>query len=589
MQISTHQEKVFVILRVSGHMDGDSMPEFDRQCGTLIQAGNRQFILNLSGVEYISSAGLRSLLRATKKLKSLGGTLVLCGLRSTLKEILAIAGFEQLIPIFADEITASSGSIDPPAAETGAASVHPAGKTGSSSSLQGPESPYPEERTVPSLFEEEAAQHPDRSAVVFHDETLTYRELNERANRLAHAIRHHYRQLYRSEMTADTRIGLSLARPSDLIVAMLGILKAGGAYIPLDPDYPEDRLRYIMDDANSRLIVTEQALIEKLLFLNEWEYGIISLDDGREVIAQHSADNPTPICEARSLAYVLFTSGPVGRPKGVMVEHRCIVNLARDQNFFQVTAADCVAQTASIGYDVATAEVWIPLLNGARVAILDRNTLLSPSQLGTAHRKHGVTVQFFTPAVFNLLAEGKAEGLVELKTIIFGGEEANPARVRHVLGVKKTGLTIIHAYGPTECTTLSTFLVLSAEAHIPDARSIPIGGPLARTRLYVLDTTLQPVTEGTAGELFVGGDSVARGYLNHPEWTAERFVENPFATTDDRQRGKYLRLYKTGDLVRRLPGDLLEFVGRVDYQVRIRGFRIEPEEIESALATHPGV
>ena len=589
MEISTRHEKFFLILRISGRMDDSSMSEFDRQCDALIHAGNRQFIVNLSGVEYISSEGLRSLLSASNKLKSVGGTLVLCSLTSTLKEILAIAGLERLIPVFADETTASCSGIKPPAAETGEPSARPAGKTGSSIIIQGPESTYPEERTVPALFEEEAALYPDRPAVVFHDETLTYRELNQRANCLAHAIRHYYRQLYGSEMTSDTRIGLCLTRHPGLIVAMLGILKAGGAYIPLDPDYPEDRLCYIMDDAKSQLIITEQALLEKLLFLNKGEYGIISLDGGWEVIAQQSTDNPIPVCEARSLACVMFTSGTTGRPKGVMVEHRCIVNLSRHQKFLQVTAADCVAQTASICFDVATAEIWIPLLNSARVAILDRNLLLSPSQLGTAHLQYGVTIQFFTTAVFNLLAEGNAEGLVELKSAIFGGEEANAARVRHVLRVKKNGLTVINAYGPTECTTLCAFLALSAETHIPDARSIPIGGPLERTQLYVLDEKLQPVPEGTPGELFVSGDGVARGYLNHPEWTAERFIENPFATIADRQRGKYLRLYKTGDLVRRLPGDILEYIGRVDSQVRIRGFRVELGEIESALATHPGV
>ena len=328
MQISTHQEKAFLIVRVSGRMDSSSMPELDRQCDALIQAGNHRIILNLAGVEYISSAGLRSLLRVTKQLKSTGGTFVLCGLTATVKKILALAGFEGLIPIFADEATAASGSPGLPAAETRVDFVQPDEATGSSLALQGPESVYPEAQTVASLFEEGAALHPGRVAVVFHDETLTYGELNERANRLAHAIRQHYRELYGSEITADARIGLCLARHPGLIVALLGILKAGGAYIPLDPEYPEDRLRYIMDDANARLIVTEQALLEKLLFLNKGEYGILSLDAGWEVIAQHPADNPIPVCEPRSLACVYFTSGPTGRPKGVMVEHRGLVNLA---------------------------------------------------------------------------------------------------------------------------------------------------------------------------------------------------------------------------------------------------------------------
>jgi amino acid adenylation domain-containing protein/thioester reductase-like protein len=446
---------------------------------------------------------------------------------------------------------------------------------------------YPENKTIHELFEDIAAVNPDAIALVWGEEHLTYGAVNERANRVAHAIRHFYRILYNLEMAPDTPIGIFINQGPNMLVGLLGILKAGGAYMPLDPAYPESRLQGMMEDAQSPLVITEQALVEQLLFLNEADYGVISLDTGWEAIARHSAENPVSISGPRSLAYIIYTSGSTGKPKGVMVEHHSVINLVRNQNYVKVSPSDCLAQSSSVSFDAATYEIWGALLNGARLAIIDHSTLLSSESLAAAQRKYGVTNQFFTTSVFNLLAEGSAESLVGLRVAFFGGEEANFTKVRNVLTRKNKESTLINVYGPTECTTFSTFHILSDETLA--TRVVPIGVALARMHAYVLDDNLQPVPDGSPGELYMGGDGVARGYLNRPELTAERFVKNPFATEEQQALGKNLRLYKTGDLVRRLPSGELVYIGRRDHQIKIRGFRVEPGEIEAMLRTHPDI
>jgi amino acid adenylation domain-containing protein/thioester reductase-like protein len=437
------------------------------------------------------------------------------------------------------------------------------------------------------MFEDLASANPDAIAIVCGEEHISYGTLNERANQIAHEIRYFYRMLYDLEMAPDTPIGIYINPGPNMLVGLLGILKAGGAYMPLDPAYPESRLQGMMEDAQSPLVITEQALVEHLLFLAEGDYGVICLDAGWKEIARQPTTNPVSISGPGSLAYIIYTSGSTGKPKGVMVEHRGVVSLVRNQNYIQVNPSDCLAQAASISFDAATYEIWGALLNGARLAIIDRSALLSSGDLAATHRKYGVTNQFFTTAVFNLLAEGSAEGLAGLRVALFGGEEANLTKVRNVLTRKNKELTLIHVYGPTECTTFSTFCVLSEK--FPDAKVAPIGIAIARMHAYVLDEDLQPLPDGIPGELYVGGDGVARGYLNRPELTDERFVENPFASDEERALGRNRRLYKTGDLVRRIPSGELIYIGRADRQIKIRGFRVEPGEIEATLLTHPGI
>ncbi|MFH1117055.1 MAG: amino acid adenylation domain-containing protein [Pseudomonadota bacterium] len=446
---------------------------------------------------------------------------------------------------------------------------------------------YPEDKTIHGLFEDVAATDPGATAVVWGEERLTYGDLNERSNRVAHTIRHTYQLLHNTDMAPDTPIGIYINQGPNMVVGLLGILKAGGAYMPLDPAYPEIRLRGMMDDAQSPLVLTEQALLERLLFLDEHDDGIISLDGGWEQIAKKSPENPVSISGPRSLAYIIYTSGSTGKPKGVMVEHRSVINLVRNQNYVSIGPSDCLGQAASISFDAATYEIWGALLNGARLAIIHRDELLLSERLAAVQRKHGVTQMFFTTALMNLLAEGDAEALVGLRVAIFGGEAANAAKVHNILNRKSDELMLVHAYGPTECTTFSTCRTLSSEYR--EARVIPIGVPLARMYAYVLDDRLQQVPDGTVGELYIGGDGVARGYLNRPELTAERFIRNPFVTEEQRARGKNLRLYKTGDMVKRLESGELVYMERTDHQIKIRGFRVELGEIEATLRTHPDV
>ncbi len=449
------------------------------------------------------------------------------------------------------------------------------------------QSDYPENKTIHGLFEDLAAANPDAIAVVWGEEQLTYGALNEKANRVAHTIRHIYRLLNNEEMAPDTPIGIFINPGPNMLVGLLGILKAGGAYMPLDPAYPESRLQGMLEDAQSPLVITEQALVEQLLFLNEYDYGVISLDGGWEEIAKKSAENPVSVSGPRSLAYVIYTSGSTGKPKGVMVEHYSVINLVQNQNYVRISPSDCLGQAASISFDAATYEIWGALLNGARIAIIDRDEFLLSERLAAAQRKYGVTNMFFTTAVFNLLAEGEAEALLGLRVAIFGGEDANTAKVHDILSRKSDRLTLIHAYGPTECTTYSTCCTLSSEYR--DAQEMPIGVPLARLYAYVLDDQLQPVPDGTSGELYIGGDGVARGYLNRQELTAERFIDNPFVTEEQRALGKNLRLYKTGDIVKRLGSGEIVYIGRTDHQIKIRGFRVELGEIEWTLRAHGNV
>lgn len=447
--------------------------------------------------------------------------------------------------------------------------------------------PFADDRTVVSLFEEAAARHPDRLAVLYEGGSLTYGELNERANRLAHGIREYLRRLQGRDIRPDDILALCVERNVHMVVGALAIAKAGGAYLPLDTAYPEERLRFMLADADVSLAITENCLLEKLLFLDASDCGVISMDSGADFLAEQPHDNPLPVATSHSLLYVIYTSGSTGKPKGVMIEHKSVVHLATAQNYVTIQPHDCVALSSSIAFDAATFELWAPLLNGARLAILDRDTLLSFDKLADAHLRFGVTIQFLTTALFNIIPDIGVAPLAGLRAVLFGGEEANAPQVRRLLAMRPAHLELIHVYGPTECTVYSTFYRLDDRNCA--GRAIPIGRGLERMSLYVLDGQRRPVPVGVPGELYIGGSGVGRGYLKRPELTSERFIPNPFATDEQRRRGENATLYKTGDLVKWLPTGLVQFLGRVDFQVKIRGFRIELEEIESNLADHPEV
>jgi amino acid adenylation domain-containing protein len=434
---------------------------------------------------------------------------------------------------------------------------------------------FPGERCVHELFEEQVRKTPNAVAVMFEDASLSYAELNRRANRLAH----HLREL---GVGPDARVAVCLERGLELIVAMLGVLKAGGAYVPLDPAYPDERLRCMLEDCAPVALLTKGHLRPPFASLNET---VPVLDMGS---ATHGwKDHPETDLEAaslgltsRHLAYVIYTSGSTGTPKGVMVPHRAINRLVLNNGYAKFEASDRVAFASNPAFDAATLEVWAPLLNGGRIVVISQDVLLEPARFGKTLKRQAVTTLWLTVGLFNQYADRLSEEFGNLRYLIVGGDALDP---RVIAGVLRSHPPrhLINGYGPTETTT---FAITHEIVAVPEnARSIPIGRPIANTRIYILDPHGEPVPVGVAGELHIGGAGVARGYLNRPELTAERFVPDPFATGPD------ARMYKTGDLGKWLPDGTVEFLGRNDFQVKIRGFRVELGEIEARLAEQAGV
>jgi amino acid adenylation domain-containing protein len=429
---------------------------------------------------------------------------------------------------------------------------------------------YPRDRTIVRLFEEQAEQTPAAIAVTCGQEQLTYRELNERANQLAHA-------LARRNVGDEACVGIYLERSPQLIVAMLAILKAGAAYLPLDRAWPGERIAGILADARVPLLITDRSLADEL---PQDSAPLLQLDDGTAMLERESCGNLPGRGTGDSLAYVIYTSGSTGRPKGTCVTHRAISRLVRHTDYAQLQPDDVVAQVSNCSFDAATFEIWGALLNGARLVILPRDIVLSPQDFADQLRVQGITTLFLTTALFNQIARDIPDAFRSLRHLLFGGERCEPHWVREVLR-HGPPQRLLHVYGPTETTTFATWQLVG---EVPDeAKSLPIGRPLANTRVYVLDEHLQPVPVGVAGELHIGGDGVAREYLNRPELTTGRFIPDPF------QDDPGARLYQTGDLVRWLPEGALEFLGRLDHQVKVRGFRVEPGEIEAVLNAHSTV
>jgi amino acid adenylation domain-containing protein len=428
----------------------------------------------------------------------------------------------------------------------------------------------PADRCIHELFEEQAARAPDAVAVSFEGERLTYAELNARANRLAH----HLREL---GVGPDARVGVCVERGPKMIVALLAIVKAGGAYVPLDPAYPVDRLRYMLEDSAPVALVTESLLAGTFAGL---AVPVVELDTALPAWAQGPETNPG--CAGLTpghLAYIIYTSGSTGRPKGVMVEHRSLVNhTAWQAAEFGIGAADTVLQRTSISFDASVWELWTPLATGARMLLLSSNAMKDPGAMGRAVEEGGATIAQFVPTLLQaVLVALPAGSSLSCRTLFCGGEPLSAALVQEAIsaGVGE----VVNLYGPTEATIDSTWHPCPAG----DGRAPAIGRPVANARMYVLDASGAPAPVGVAGELYVGGAGVARGYLGRPRLTAERFVPDPFATEPG------ARLYRTGDLGRWRADGTLEFLGRTDFQVKIRGFRIELGEIEAALLEHEAV
>ncbi|MBG1270577.1 non-ribosomal peptide synthetase, partial [Nostoc sp. WHI] len=435
---------------------------------------------------------------------------------------------------------------------------------------------YPQDRCIHQLFEEQVERTPDAVAVVFADQQLTYRELNTRANQLAH-------YLQTLGVKPDVLVGICVERSLEMVVGVLGILKAGGAYVPLDPNYPAERLSYMLSDSQVSVLLTQQRLVEKL---PQHQARVVCLDTDWNLISQNSEENSISVVQAGNLAYVIYTSGSTGKPKGVAVPHRAVNRLVFNTNYIQLDASDAyggqlrIAQAANASFDAATFEIWGALLNGARLVGVTHNIALSPQEFAAYIREQEISVLFLTTALFNQLVSFVPQAFNTLRYLLFGGEAIDPRCVKEVL--QNGGPQhLLHVYGPTESTTFSSWFLIE---DVPEtATNIPIGQPISNTQIYLLDQNLQPVPVGVPGELYIGGDGLAQGYLNRPELTQEKFIPNPF----NQKEGA--RLYKTGDLARYLADGNIEYLGRIDHQVKIRGFRIELGEIETVLTQHDAV
>ncbi len=432
---------------------------------------------------------------------------------------------------------------------------------------------YPSNSRIYELFEAQAARAPGCLAVVFGDEEVTYGELNRRANRLA-------RRLRALGVERDTLVGLCLEASVEMVVAMLGILKAGGAYVPLDPTYPRQRLALMGEDARFPVVVTRDRLRGRL---PETATGggtqVVCVEGGGEG-TDDGGENLPGGTAGTDLVYVIYTSGSTGRPKGVAVPHRGVTRLVVNTDYLRIVPADRVAQASTCTFDAATFEIWGALLNGATLVGIPRDVLLSPRALAAELRARRISVLFLTTDLFNQVVAEVPDAFASLRALLFGGSAVDPRRVREVLehGPPEA---LLHVYGPTESTTFATWYRVEAVAE--GASTVPIGRPVANTQAYVLDGQLKPVPVGVPGELYLGGDGLARGYWNRPDLTAERFVPDPYADEPG------ARLYRTGDLARYLPDGNIEFLGRLDDQVKIRGFRVEPGEVEAYLRRHPSV
>ncbi|HEX7333474.1 MAG TPA: amino acid adenylation domain-containing protein [Pyrinomonadaceae bacterium] len=422
---------------------------------------------------------------------------------------------------------------------------------------------YDKESCIHQLFEAQVERTPESLALVFEDKRVTYAELNRRANQLAH-------HLQTLGVGAETLVGICVERSIEMVVGLLGILKAGGAYVPLDPSYPAQRLAMMLEDSGIKVLLTQQHLLKSL---PPHEARVVCVDDDLEAIARNSEENPSRNVTTRNLAYVIFTSGSTGRPKGVQIEHAAVVNFLtsmRDEP--GLTSDDVLLAVTSLSFDIAGLELFLPLVVGAREVLVSREVASDGTQL--RERLNGITAMQATPATYRLLLNAGCDDLSGVK-ILCGGE-AFPRELANQLIEK--GATVWNMYGPTESTIWSAV----SRVEVKDG-AVAIGRPITNTQIYLLDAQLRPVPIGVAGELFIGGDGLTRGYLNRPDLTAEKMVPSPF----DEKGGA--RLYRTGDLARFLPDGNIEFMSRIDHQVKVRGHRIELGEIEVALGQHGAV
>jgi tyrocidine synthetase-3 len=430
---------------------------------------------------------------------------------------------------------------------------------------------YSYSKRVHELFEEQAVMTPEKIALHGLMDAwkhgggyITYHELNKRSDQLAHV-------LDEKGVLADSIVGIMVEPSIVIIIGILGILKAGGAYLPIDPNYPQERIEYMLKDSKSKILLTSSVNQFK-----EKEDLIDIIDISEELSFSTSTLTLSKGCSA-NLAYVVYTSGTTGRPKGVMVGHRNVVRLVKNTNYIEFRKNDRILQTGALEFDASTFEIWGSLLNGLTLVLAPGEKFLNPGTLKQDIRKYDISIMWLTSPLFNQLS-GEDEGIFEgLKTLLVGGDVLSPMHINKVRR-RFPGLIILNGYGPTENTTFSTVFSIDKEYE----ERIPIGPPIANSTAYIVDRWDKLVPVGVVGELWVGGDGVSRGYMNNPGLTAEKFIFVFYRS----YRSYRSYIYRTGDLARWLPDGNIEFIGRIDHQVKIRGFRIEPGEIESRLLNH---
>jgi amino acid adenylation domain-containing protein len=427
----------------------------------------------------------------------------------------------------------------------------------------------PRAACIQQLFEAQVARTPEAVAVVYGEQHLTYHELNCRANQLAHYLR-------TLGVGPEVLVGLCVERSLEMIVGVLGTLKAGGAYVPLDPTYPQERLAFMLTDTQAPVLLTQAGVVERLP-----KHGarVVCLDTGWARIAQEETMNPLCQTTADSLAYVIYTSGSTGTPKGTCIPHRGVVRLVKHTNYLPFNAKEVFLQFAPLSFDASTFEIWGSLLNGARLVLFPA---YAPSleELGQFAHQHGITTLWLTAPLFHQMVDNQLEKLQGIRYLLAGGDVLSVSHVQQALTALPS-CRLINGYGPTENTTFTCCYSITEPRQCEP--TVPIGRPIANTQVYILDAHLQPVPIGVPGEIYIGGDGLARGYLNRPELTAERFLLHPFSPTSG------ARLYRTGDLARYRPDGNIEFLGRLDHQVKLRGFRVELGEIEAVFTQHPAV
>ena len=425
---------------------------------------------------------------------------------------------------------------------------------------------WPQELAMHQLFEAQAARAPQHSALVFEGESLSYAELNARANRLAHHLR-------AQGVGPDVLVGIGVERSFEMVTAMLAVLKAGGAYVPLDPAYPQQRLGYMLRDADPALLLTQQRLLEHL---PAGDVPVFCLDRDWDRLAAYGDDNPVCLALPDNLAYVIYTSGSTGQPKGVGVRHRSLANFLHTMGQQPgMSEQDVLLSVTSLSFDIAALELLLPLVVGASTVLVSRATSADPQQLSALLEQLEVSVMQATPSTWRMLNDHGWPKLVRPLKVLCGGEALPADLARQMLAHTPT---IWNLYGPTETTIWSAVHGM----HAGDSRPF-IGRPIGNTEIYILDAGLNPVPVGVAGQLYIAGAGLARGYLRRPDLTAERFIADPFS------RLPGARMYQSGDLARYRADGVIDYLGRIDDQVKIRGFRIELGEIESALAKVDGI